>query len=210
MWLKFLELFDKPVGYLLVFEILLFIYCCKIYYKKDNKYKGYTKVYDDASLNPLYSAIMGITLLIIFFTIFYLFGFNDETGAILDGHILLFLGLSYGGIFLFLLFFYDRTYFNDKEIIVSRLLKRTKKIYWEDITNLVVLDGQETIVKTNKGNFMVLHNLKNVGKFLKLLEEKKYPNKEINIIDKIKKVTSVPKKMLFKLKKKRSAYGRKR
>ena len=60
----------------------------------------------------------------------------------------------------------------------------------------------------NKGNDILItgarvHNLKNVGKFLKLLEEKKYPNKEINIIDKIKKVTSVPKKMLFKLKKKR-------
>ena len=172
MWQRFLELFERPLGYILLFGIFIFGWCENRYSIKGNRHKGYTEVEGNAQTDILHWAIKVSFIIITIFTICYLFDVRDVENQQLDGHIKLVLTLFYPCSFMYLFFDYQRIFFNKTEIIVYGFLKKKKIYNWEDIIKLVNILGDVTVVVTNKGKFWFSHDLKNSTQFLKLLKEK--------------------------------------
>jgi len=172
MWQIFLELFERPLGYILLFGIFIFVWAEKRYIIKGNIHKGYIEVEGSNQTDILHWALKIVFIIIATFTICYLFDIRDVENQRLDRHIKLFLTLFYPTSFMYLFFDYQRIFFNKTEIIVYGFLKKRKIYYWEDIIKLVNVLGDVTVVVTNKGKFWFSHDLKNSSKFLKLLKEK--------------------------------------
>lgn len=175
---NFLELFNMPVGYLVLVGIAFTILCTILKFKKEYKPRGYIKLSDGLNL-LLYFLIWCMLFITVFFTILYSFGIKDTSGNELDGHIYLFVIVLLIECFSFLRSYYNKIYFNDNEIIVHRFLKKTKVYGWNDIIGVKINKINKTnkmndlVVKTNDGNkFCIEFAFNNKNKFEKKLEEK--------------------------------------
>ena len=175
MWQRVLELFDKPVGYVLLFGLCLIVFCVRQYNIKDKRHRGYVEITDKDSKQVVYFCIIGFFVMAIFFTIMYLLDFRDVDNKTLDGHIMLMLGIMFAGIYLYLYICYEKIYFNKTEIIVYGFFKKVKKYYFEDIIKINNISDYKMVIVTSKGKFSVGYGFHNVRKLLKLLDDKKIP-----------------------------------
>lgn len=173
MWERFLELFDMPVGYLLLVGIVLTILCTILNFKRKKVNRGYNVVNCDSMKSIVYCCILFFQYLVIDFTISYSLGVRDETGATLDKHILLFLVLLFFGVFMYFWCHYKKIYFNDNEIIVQSFLRKSKTYNWKSIISVKKNKMNDLIVKTIDGNkFCIEFAFNNKKNFKKKLEEK--------------------------------------
>lgn len=173
MWENLLELFDMPVGYLLLVGIVLTILCTILNFKRKKVNRHYNVVNCDSMKSIVYYCILFFQYLVIDFTISYSLGVKDETGATLDKHILLFLVLLFFGVFMYFWCHYKKIYFNDNEIIVHSLLKKTKTYSWNDIVSVKRNKLNDLIIKTINGNKITVEfSFDNIKKLEKKLEEK--------------------------------------
>lgn len=173
MWERFLELFDMPVGYLLLVGIVLTILCTILNFKRKKVNRGYNVVNCDSMKSIVYCCILFFQYLVIDFTISYSLGVRDETGATLDKHIMLFLGTLFFFHYMYFWCHYNKIYFNDNEIIVHHFLKKTKIYSWNDIVNVNRNKMNDIILKTINGNKIIVEfSANSIKKLEKKLEEK--------------------------------------
>lgn len=173
MWKSFLELFDMPVGYLLLVGIVLTILCTILNFKRKKSNMNYKVINCDSMKTIVYYCMLFFQYLVIDFTISYSLGVVDETGATLEKHILLFLFLLFISVLLFLWCHCNKIYFNDNEIIVHSFLKKTKVYGWNDIIGVKRNKMNDLIIKTINGNKITVEfSADNIKKLEKELEEK--------------------------------------
>ena len=173
MLVRFLELFDMPVGYLVLVGVAFTILCTILKFKRKKVNRGYNVVNCDSMKSIVYYCMLFFQYLVIDFTISYSLGVVDETGATLEKHILLFLFLLFIGVLLFLWCHYKKIYFNDNEIIVHSFLKKTKTYSWNDIVSVKRNKMNDLIIKTINGNKITVEfSFDNIKKLEKKLEEK--------------------------------------
>ena len=173
MLVRFLELFDMPVGYLVLVGIAFTILCTILKFKRKETNRGYNVVNCESMKTIVYYCILGAQFFVIEFTIEYSLGVIDDTGATLEKHILLFLGYLVFSVFMYFWCHYKKIYFNDNEIIVHSFLRKTKVYSWNDIVSVKRNKMNDLIVKTNDGNkFCIEFAFNNKNKFEKMLEEK--------------------------------------
>lgn len=170
---RFLELFDMPVGYLVLFGIVFTILCTILNFKRKKTNRGYNVVNCESMKTIVYYCMLVAQLFVIEFTIEYSLGVVDETGAKLDKHILLFLGTLFFFHYMYFWCHYKKIYFNDNEIIVHSFLKKTKTYSWNDIVNVKRNKMNDLIIKTINGNKITVEfSFDNIKKLEKKLEEK--------------------------------------
>lgn len=182
---RFLTLFEKPVGYVLLFGFCLILFCIKKYNIKDKRHRGYFEVTDKDTKKVVYFGVIGFFVMAIFFTIMYSLDFRDVDNKTLDGHIMLMLGIMFAGIYLYLYICYEKIYFNETEIIVYGFLKKTKKYYFEDIVKIVNISGYKRVIVTYKGKFSVGYGFHNEQKLVKILQTKNIKTENLNMLGKL-------------------------
>lgn len=165
-------LFKNPIGYMLCFSIVIFIFSLTKFFRKNNKHIGYNETY-----YPFYEKItiygmIGSFVLTADFVFNYMLGVRDTNGNTLFAHIILCTSLLYIFFLEYFFFAYKRVFFNRKEIIVTNFMKRTRIYYWQDIISVINKNNDKIIVKTINGKFTIDNEFVNVKKFLKILEEK--------------------------------------
>jgi len=173
MLVRFLELFDMPVGYLVLVGIAFTILCTILKFKRKETNRGYNVVNCESMKSIVYYYMLINQVFVIYFVIEYILGIVDETGAKLDKHIMLFLGTLFFFHYMFLWCHYKRIYFNDNNIEVHSFLRKTKIYNWESIISVKKNKMNDLVVKTNDGKkFCIEFAFNNKNKFEKKLEEK--------------------------------------
>ena len=155
---RFIELFKKPVGYLLILSIFAIIICIILQLKKEENNKNYVLVGMGKIKNILFYCILICFFLSWKFTLSFCQGVLDETGAKLDKHILLFLIMFFISMLIFLYSHFRLFLFNDKEIIVYSILNRKRVYKWNEIISvkktligdlvIKMFDGYKSVIDT--------------------------------------------------------------
>ena len=171
---RFMELFKKPVGYLLILSIFAIIVCTILQLKRTKNKKNYTLVSMGKIKNILFYCILICFFLSWKFTLSFCQGVLDETGAELDKHILLFLVMFFISVLTFLYSHFRRFFFNDKELIVYTILNRQKAYKWIEIIGVKKTLNGDLVIKMFDGYKAVIDTMcfNNVSELEKKMVEK--------------------------------------
>lgn len=167
------ELLVKPIGYALCFSVVIFIFILINFFCKNNKRIGYIEAYSQFFEKIIIEGMIVSFIITADFVFDYMLGVRDTNGNTLFIHIVLGTSLLYIFFLEYLFITYKRVFFNDKEIIVKKFMRKTKTYYWKDITKVVNRHKDKITVTTINGKFTVDNDFINVEKFVKTLEEKK-------------------------------------
>ena len=171
---RFMELFKKPVGYLLILSIFAIIICIILQLKKEENNKNYVLVNMGKIKNILFYCILICFFLSWKFTFSFCQGVLDETGAKLDKHILLFLVMFFISMLIFLYSHFRRFLFNAKEIIVYSILNRKRVYKWNEITSAKETLNGDLVIKMCDGHKAVIDTMcfNNANELDKKMKEK--------------------------------------
>lgn len=167
------ELLVKPAGVMFGISVILLIFNLIKHLRNSNKRRGYVVSFSPLLENIIICCMVVSFILASLFLVMYIFDVRATNGDTLYGHIMLFIILFYILLPLYLFYGYKRVFFNDKEIIVKKFMRKTKTYYWKDITKVVNRDKDKITITTTDGKFTIDNEFINVKKFLKILEEKK-------------------------------------
>lgn len=142
---------------------------------KTKKIKGYYTASSDGFTAVLFVAsIISLAGAIMFLICNYL-GVKDVDGNNLIPHFMIFLILFIWNFCIFLYGKRRKIYFNKKELIVYPLLKRRVFISYDEINKIIVAKNRGIVLFTDKGRYVFDEFYTNKKKFIKILEEKKFP-----------------------------------
>ncbi len=192
------DLFNKPIGYLIIIGTILMFYCTFLNFKKERKPRGYIEVSEIYQKSSVYFFVPVIFFINMVFTILYLYDIKDTDGNSLDGHIIVISLVLFYECLTFIYCNNNKILFNENEIRVYDFFKKVKVYYWEDIVSVKNKKNEVLIIKTTKGNFKIQYSWENVEKFSKILQEKNLVQEDLSKFGKGKAMVSIWKGIKYK------------
>lgn len=192
------NLFDKPIGYLVIICIVLTIYCTFLNFKKVRKPRGFIELSENYQKSSMYFCVIIMFLMVMIFTLLYLFGMKDVSGKEFDGHIIFISLALFYECFIFLYYNNKKIIFNEMEIKVYNFFMRENVYYWKDIINVKNKKNEVLVIDTVKGKFKIRYSLENIDKFFKILVERNLVQEDLSNFGKGKIMISIWKGVKYK------------
>lgn len=142
---------------------------------KAKKIEGYYTASSDGMTAVMFVLSIIALVMLITFIVFHLQGVTDADGNSLEPHIMITLFLFIPVFYIFIREKRRKIYFNKKELIVYPLLKRRVFISYDEINKVIVAKNRGIVLFTDKGRYVFDEFYSNKKKFIKILEEKKFP-----------------------------------
>lgn len=142
---------------------------------KTKKIKGYYTASSDGMAAAMFVVSIIDLVMLIVFVVSYFQGVTDVDGNSLVPHIMMCLFLFIPAFYIFVREKRRKIYFNKKELIVYPLLKRRVFISYDEINKIIVAKNRGIVLFTDKGRYVFDEFYTNKKKFIKILEEKKFP-----------------------------------
>ncbi len=142
---------------------------------KTKKIEGYYTASSDGMTAVMFVVSIIALVMLITFVVCYFQGITDVDGNSLVPHIMMTLFLFIPVFFIFVHEKRRKIYFNKKELIIYPLLKRRVFISYDEINKVIVAKNRGIVLFTDKGRYVFDEFYSNKNKFIKILEEKKFP-----------------------------------